>query len=199
MSIRPNPATIRPFSCLRFLPGPGCVSLVISGVYGRLIGAASASIEKYPATTEVPRGRRPEVRSSRNPAKSGHYPANRFFAESSPDFGRKSLYFRHLRRHRASPIGHFAIYPAIQAVARTRLLVARKMAEPALNFWPADVRKCPQSSGSHSRSDDAKLCSVMTYGTASDCKEWLSDESRMSANVRKSHLTSSATALITSN
>jgi hypothetical protein len=55
MSIRPNPATIRPFSYLRFLPGPGHVSLVISSIYGRLVGAASASIEKYPAMEKVAR------------------------------------------------------------------------------------------------------------------------------------------------
>jgi hypothetical protein len=199
MSIRPNPATIRPFSCLRFIPGPGCVSLVISGVYVRLVRAASASSEKYPAMTEVPAGRWPEVRIGRNPAKSGHYPANRILAGSSQVFGRKSLYLKHLRRHQASQIGRGAIYPAMVAAARDQWLVAKKRVERSPNSQQADVRKCPQRSGSHSRSDDAILCSVLTYGMASDRKQWLSDGFRMSGIVRNSHMTSSATALITNN
>jgi hypothetical protein len=112
---------------------------VISSIYGRLVGAASASIEKYPATTEVPSGRRPEVRSSRNPAKSGHYPANRFFAESSPDFGRKSPYLKHLRRHQSSQIGCGAIHPAMGEVVRAQWLVAKKRLKSSPSFQPAVV------------------------------------------------------------
>jgi hypothetical protein len=83
----------------------------------------------------------PEVRNSPNPAKSGHYPARRYFVWPPEASYRKPLSFKHIRRHRASPIGYFAIYPAIRTVARARLLVARKTAVPAQDFWPADVRK----------------------------------------------------------
>jgi hypothetical protein len=97
MSIRPNPATIRPFSCLRFLPGSGCVSLLITRVYGWLMGVAIASIEKYPA-------------------KSGRYPARRFCTWPFLAFGRNALSSKHIRRHQASQIGRVAIYPAMDGV-----------------------------------------------------------------------------------
>jgi hypothetical protein len=73
----------------------------------------------------LPSGRRPEVRSSLNPAISGHYPARRLFAWLSQAFDRKPPSFKHIRRHQASQIGRVAIYPAMDCV-------------------PVNVRKCPQ-------------------------------------------------------
>lgn len=169
MSIRPNPATIRPFSCQRFLPGPGCVSLVISGIYGWLVGAASASIEKYPATTELSTGRRPKVRMSRNPAISGHYPATRFFAWLSQASDRKPLSFKHIRRHQASQIGRVAIYPAMDCV-------------------PVNVRKCPQWAANRSYPNAKTNPRIGVCDSLRRWNRWLLTESGVSANVRKSKL-----------
>lgn len=149
------------------------------------------------ADTELVSGRPcPEVRNSRNPAKSGHYPARRYFAWPSPTSDRKPLSLKHIRRHRASQIGSFAIYPAMGDLVRDQWLVARKRAEPSANSQPTDVRKCPQRSECHLDSNAATLCGVETYGKTCDCNLWLPRESRISANVRKSNLTSPAPALI---
>lgn len=137
------------------------------------------------ADTELVSGRPcPGVGNSRNPAKSGHYPARRYFAWPSQASDRKPLSFKHIIRHRASPIGLCAIYPAIREAVGDQWLVARKLAESARNSWPAHVRKCPQRADERSSSIavNTGIACISVRMRGED--RWLPTEVRMSGNVR---------------
>jgi hypothetical protein len=130
----------------------------------------------------------PGVGNSWNPAKSGHYPARRYFAWPSQASDRKRLSFKHIRRHRASSIGLCAIYPAMeevpQIVARDQWLVARKRAKPSANAQPTDVRNCPQSTYERSSSIATNtVIAGISVGMRGE-NRWLPTEVRMSGNVR---------------
>jgi hypothetical protein len=131
--------------------------------------ASIPAFKAYPATTELSSGKWQEVRSSRNPAISGHYPARRFLAWLSQASDRKPLSFKQIRRHQASQIGRVAIYPAMDCV---RL----------------NVQKCPPWARNRSYPNAETNPRIGVCDSLRHWNRWLLTEFGVSANVRKSKL-----------
>ncbi len=141
MSIRPNPATIRPLLHFALLCYPTAVSLYFDATYTRSIRAKERQSVKYQA---IKLGRQ-FIFQLRYPAISGLYPATQFNVCLTRSWSRNTLPVSGLRQASSE---------------RTR----QRDAYPATNAQPVNVRKCRQTGAELLTRDAVSRKRSLNYG-----------------------------------